>query len=79
MFALIRPGSQTSRCRCGVARVLRFQDGKVRRDHVAVGVSEVVVETGLEVTVQKQRRIGEIRDRDGEMENDMRMRPKPFS
>ena len=37
---------------CGVARVLRFQDGKVRQDHVDGIVSEVVVRSGLQATVQ---------------------------
>ena len=52
---LIWPGSQTSRCKFGVAHVLRFQDGKVRQELVDVGVSEVVVGSGLEVTVQEQQ------------------------
>ena len=53
--------------RCGVAHVLRFQDGKVRRDHVDGVVSEVVVGIGLEVTVQENvnHEKGE-----GEMERD---------
>ena len=37
------PGGQTSRCRCGVAHGLRFQDGKVRQGRVDGIVSEVVV------------------------------------
>ena len=51
---LIWPSSQTSRCRCGVAHFLRFQDGKVQQDHVDGVVSEVVVRSGLEVTVKEQ-------------------------
>ena len=41
------PGTQTSQCRCGVAQVLCLQDGKVRQELVDVGVSEVVVGSGL--------------------------------
>ena len=52
---LIWPSSQTLRCKCGVAHVLRFQDGKVRQEHVDVGVSEVVVGSGLEVTGKEQQ------------------------
>ena len=50
------PSSQTYRCKCRVAHVLRFQDGKVRQDHVDGIVSEVVVGSGLEVTVREQQR-----------------------
>ena len=39
-----------------MTHVLRFYDGKVRQDHVDVGVSEVVVGTDLAVTVQEQQR-----------------------
>ena len=35
------PGSQTSRCRCGVAYVLRFQDGKLRQECGLKGDIEV--------------------------------------
>ena len=69
---LIWPGSQTSRCKCGETHVLRFQDGKIRQDHVDGVVSEVVVGIGLEVTVQEQqRRVNhEIEERrDGEIKD----------
>ena len=65
---LIWPDSQTSRCRCGVARVLRFQDGKGRRDHVDVGISEVVVGICLEVTVKEQQGRVNHEKGEGEME-----------
>ena len=45
------PGSETSRCKCGVAHVLRFQEGKVRQELV-----DVVVSSGLELTVKEQQR-----------------------
>ena len=62
MFASDLDSGQTSRCRCGVAHVLRFLDGKVRQDHVDGIVSEVVVGSGLEVTVQELQ--GWVRDRE---------------
>ena len=49
------PGSQTSRCMCGVARVLRFEDGKARQERVDGIVSEVAVGSGLEATVKEQQ------------------------
>ena len=65
---LVWPGGKTSRCMCGVAHVLRFQDGKVRQDLVDVGVSEVVVGSGLEVTVQEQQGWVRHEKGDGDME-----------
>ena len=58
------PSSQTSRCRCWVAHVLRFQDGKVRQDHVDGIVSEVVVGIGHEMTVKEQQ--GKVNHEKGE-------------
>ena len=51
-----------------MARVLRFQDGKVRQDHVDVGVSEVAVGIGLEVTVQERHTQMKYEKGEGEME-----------
>ena len=45
------PGSQTSRCMCGVAHVLRLLDGKVRQGDG----QERDVGIGLEVTVKEQQ------------------------
>ena len=64
------PGSQTSRCRCRVAHVLRFQDGKLWQHHVPGIVSEVVVGSGLEVTVREQQ--GWVRHEKGEGEIEKR-------
>ena len=43
--------TQTSRCMCGIARVLRFQDGILWMGIVG----EIVVWSGLDVTVQEQQ------------------------
>ena len=51
-----------------MARVLHFQDGKVRQVHVDVGVSEVVVGIGLEVTVHEQQGWMNHEKGEGEME-----------
>ena len=68
---LIWPGSQTSRCRCGVAHVLRFQHGRERQELVDVGVSGVAVWSGLEVTVKEQQgRWVNHETGEGEMERD---------
>ena len=58
---LIRPNSQTSRC---------FKDGKVRQDHVDVGISEVVVGICLEVPVREEQGWVNHQKRESEMERD---------
>ena len=76
---LIWPGGQTSRCRCGVAHALRFEDGTVQQDHVDEVVSEVVVGIGLEVTVkEKQRRVRHEKG-EGEMERSKTQVQTPVS
>ena len=47
---------------------LRFQDGKVRQYHVDVGVSEVVVGSGLEVTVKEEQQRRRVNHEKGEGE-----------
>ena len=53
---------------CGVAHVLRFQDRQVLQERVDGIVNEVIVGSGLEVTVREQQRWVHEKG-EGELEN----------